>query len=86
MRDTEQMVASQTGIVIGYSNKHAVLGHKDIKTALRYAHLVPAHKKNTINVLDTLLAPSPNITPATNFTITSQSTKKESAESANSLI
>ena len=32
-----------------------LLGHKDIKMTLRYAHLAPAHKRNAVNVLDTLL-------------------------------
>ncbi len=63
-----------------------LLGHKDIKLTLRYAHLAPAHKRKAVNVLDTLLKPTPNSTPETNFTITSQSTKKESAVTANPLI
>ena len=53
-----------------------LLGHKDIKMTLRYAHLAPAHKRNAVNVLDNLLTPSPNTSFQTNFTITSQSTKK----------
>jgi integrase len=57
-----------------------LLGHKDIKMTLRYAHLAPAHKRNAINVLDTLLTPSPETSLQTHFTITSQSTKKESAD------
>jgi len=32
-----------------------LLGHKDIKMTLRYAHLAPAHKRKAVNVLDTLL-------------------------------
>jgi len=50
-----------------------LLGHKDIKMTLRYAHLAPAHKRKAINVLDTLLNPSPNCT------ITSQAIEKELA-------
>jgi hypothetical protein len=52
---------------------------------LRYARLALAHKRNAVNVLDILFNPTPNSTPETNFTITSQSIKKESAVSANSL-
>lgn len=32
-----------------------LLGHKDIKMTLRYAHLAPAHKRKAVNVLDALL-------------------------------
>lgn len=58
-----------------------LLGHKDIKMTLRYAHLAPAHKRKAVNVLDSLLNPSPICTPATdmNCTITAQKTEKESA-------
>lgn len=56
-----------------------LLGHKDIKMTLRYAHLAPAHKRKAVNVLGALLNPSPTYTPATNCTITAQETKKESA-------
>ncbi len=62
-----------------------LLGHKDIKMTLRYAHLAPAHKRKAVNVLDSLLNPSQNCTPDANCTITAQSTKKESADSANPL-
>jgi len=53
-----------------------LLGHKDIKMTLRYAHLAPAHKRNAVNVLDSLLNPSKT---STNCTITSQETEKELA-------
>jgi site-specific recombinase XerD len=33
-----------------------LLGHKDIKMTLRYAHLAPAHKMNAVNVLDDLFS------------------------------
>jgi len=56
-----------------------LLGHKDIKMTLRYAHLAPAHKRNAINVLDTLLSHSSTCTPETDFTITAQEIEKESA-------
>jgi site-specific recombinase XerD len=29
-----------------------LLGHKDIKMTLRYAHLAPAHKKKAVEILD----------------------------------
>ncbi len=32
-----------------------LLGHKDIKMTLRYAHLAPAHKRKAVNVMDRLL-------------------------------
>jgi integrase len=32
-----------------------LLGHKDIKMTLRYAHLAPAHMKNAVDVLDTTM-------------------------------
>jgi hypothetical protein len=63
-----------------------LLDHKDIKMTLRYAHLAPAHKRKAVNMLDTLLNPSPNRTPAANCTITAQKTEKELAISANPLI
>ncbi|HSA79102.1 MAG TPA: tyrosine-type recombinase/integrase [Nitrospirota bacterium] len=56
-----------------------LLGHKDIKMTLRYAHLAHAHKRNAVSVLDNLLTSSRNTSFQTNFTITSQTTKKESA-------
>ncbi len=59
-----------------------LLGHKDIKMTLRYAHLAPAHKRKAVNVLDNLLNPSIS---ATNYTKTAQDTKKELALSANPL-
>jgi integrase len=54
-----------------------LLGHKDIKMALRYAHLAPAHKRKAVNVLDSLLNPAPNCTPTTNCTITAQEIKSQ---------
>ena len=32
-----------------------LLGHKDIKMTLRYAHLAPAHMKNAVDVLEKAL-------------------------------
>ena len=31
---------------------HEILGYSDIKTTMRYAHLVPERKKQTINILN----------------------------------
>jgi site-specific recombinase XerD len=31
-----------------------LLGHKDIKMTLRYAHLAPAHKRKAVNILNDL--------------------------------
>jgi integrase len=56
-----------------------LLGHKDIKMTLRYAHLAPAHKRKAVKVLDTLLNASPNCTPPTNCTFTDTQIEKESA-------
>jgi len=63
-----------------------LLGHKYIKITLYYAHLAPAHKRNAVSALDSLLAPSPNTASQTNFTITSQSTKKSYGKDRNPLI
>ncbi len=52
----------------------------------RYAHLAPAHKRNAVNVLDTLLnLPASAHTSPTAQKLTHE-TKKEPAVSANSLI
>lgn len=56
-----------------------LLGHKDIKMTLRYAHLAPAHKKKAVNVLDALFNSSSSYTASTNCTITAQKTEKELA-------
>jgi integrase len=32
-----------------------LLGHKDIKMTLRYAHLAPAHKMKAVDILDKTL-------------------------------
>jgi site-specific recombinase XerC len=56
-----------------------LLGHKDIKMTLRYAHLAPAHKRKAVNVLDSLLNASLNKNAATNYTKTAQETEKELA-------
>lgn len=56
-----------------------LLGHKDIKMTLRYAHLAPAHKRRAVNVLDAIL----NLPETAHFPSTAQKltheTKKESA-------
>ena len=40
-----------------------LMGHKDIKVTMRYAHLSNAHLQGAVNVLDGLMKP-----PATQFT------------------
>jgi site-specific recombinase XerD len=35
-----------------------LLGHKDIKMTLRYAHLAPAHKRKAVDVMGSLLSNS----------------------------
>lgn len=39
-----------------------LLGHKDIKMTLRYAHLAPAHKVKAVNILDSTLNHKTNYT------------------------
>ena len=38
-----------------------LLGHKDIKMTMRYAHLTQEHKRNAVNLLNGLTEPSKNI-------------------------
>jgi integrase len=38
-----------------------LLGHKDIKMTLRYAHLAPSHKVKALNILDGILGNSPTL-------------------------
>lgn len=40
-----------------------LLGHKDIKMTLRYAHLAPSHKVKAVNILDNTLNEKPVKTP-----------------------
>ena len=62
-----------------------LLGHKDIKLTLRYAHLAPAHKRKAVNVLDNLLNPSKNCRrPETSCTMYCTNTKRSQPVSANS--
>lgn len=54
----------------------ALLGHKDIKMTLRYAHLAPSHMVNAVNVLDSTINPTPTIQKLYNPTF---SAKKEAS-------
>jgi site-specific recombinase XerD len=36
-----------------------LLGHKDLTTTLRYAHLAPNHKNRAVNVLDRVMSQNP---------------------------
>lgn len=38
-----------------------LLGHKDIKMTLRYAHLAPSHMLNAVNMLDIALSQKPEV-------------------------
>ena len=38
-----------------------LLGHKDIKMTLRYAHLAPSHMLNAVNMLDNALSQKPEV-------------------------
>jgi hypothetical protein len=48
-----------------------LLGHKEFKMTLRYAHLAPAHKAAALGILDGALRGDAN------YTITIQSNEKE---------
>jgi hypothetical protein len=48
-----------------------LLGHKNFKVTLRYAHLAPAHKMAALGILDDALQ------GGANYTITIQSNEKE---------
>lgn len=36
-----------------------LMGHKDLKMTLRYAHLAPHHKTRAVNILDRLMSQNP---------------------------
>ena len=36
-----------------------LLGHRDLKMTLRYAHLAPSHKTKAVNVLDSVWSQNP---------------------------
>ena len=40
-----------------------LLGHKDIKMTLRYAHLAPSHKVNAVDILVSTINDSPSMMP-----------------------
>jgi hypothetical protein len=42
-------------------NREILLGHKDFKMTLRYAHLAPAHKVAALSLLDSTLNQDPTI-------------------------
>ncbi len=45
-----------TNIVRGaVSTVKELLGHKDIKMTLRYAHLAPGHKRKAVHILDRIM-------------------------------
>ncbi len=55
-----------------------LLGHKDIKMTLRYAHLAPAHKRKAVEVMGNLLSkPTEQHAPDINCTKTAQEIGKE---------
>ena len=45
-----------------------LMGHKDIKMTLRYAHLAPGHNRKAINVLDKILRENSEKSLLHNFT------------------
>jgi hypothetical protein len=51
-----------------------LLGHKDIRMTLRYAHLAPSHKVKAVEMLEVALN---QVQPKTNYTKTIQSNEKE---------
>ena len=58
LRHTSASWMVQAGVPL--SNARDILGHKDIRQTLRYAHLAPDHQKDAMAALDT----------ATNWTVT----------------
>jgi hypothetical protein len=62
-----------------------LLGLKDIKMTIRYAHLVPAHKRNTVNVLDALLNQPITAQHSPTAQKLTHEIEEESADFANSL-
>jgi integrase len=46
-----------------------LLGHKDIKMTLRYAHLAPAHKLRAVDILDNALNNMPSAQKVHNLAI-----------------
>ncbi len=44
-----------------------LLGHKEITTTMRYAHLSPGHKRKAVNVLDNVLKNAGNMTSLHRF-------------------
>jgi len=48
-----------------------LLGHKDFKMTLRYAHLAPAHKVKSVDILDNTLNGKPTIQKLYNLGVAS---------------
>jgi site-specific recombinase XerD len=75
--DLRHTFASQLVMAgIDITTVKTLLGHKDIKMTLRYAHLAPSHMIKAVNVLDTTINQKPTIQKLYNPTF---STKKEAS-------
>ncbi len=83
LRHTYASLAIMSG-EIDITTLKTLLGHKDIKMTLRYAHLAPAHNRKAARVMDTVMSlPESSLQPTAQ--LLHKETKKESAVIANSL-
>ena len=83
LRHTYASLAIMSG-EIDIMTLKSLLGHKDIKMTLRYAHLAPAHNRKAAAVMDRILNLS-TAPPDQTSQLLHKETKKESALNANSL-
>ncbi len=68
LRHTYASLAIMSG-KIDITTLKTLLGHKDIKMTLRYAHLAPAHNRQAAQVMDTVLSlPTSSLQPTARTT------------------
>jgi len=83
LRHTYASLAIMSG-EIDITTLKSLLGHKDIKMTLRYAHLAPAHNRKAASVMDRILnLPTAHLQPTAQ--LLHKATKKELAAIANPL-